>query len=112
MLVDVVANACIVAHELIDLCMQTLDGLLTVHADGAMRAGEARNVDGQLVHLESDGLTGEILLKFGAEGTTLRGEGIDLLCTKEAISSVEFVASSEQLKQLEEVRVGERIETQ
>ncbi len=105
MLVDVVANSCIVTHELILLCMQALDRLLVVQTHCPIRTGKARNVDSEQVHLESDGLTREVLLEFGTKGTTLLGEGGNLLRTMEAISSVQFVAGSEQLKKLEEVRV-------
>ncbi len=106
MFVDVVANACIVAHELVLLCMHALNGLLAVQTHCPIRTGEARDVDGQLMHLESDGLLGEVLMKFGAEGATLLGEGVDLLWGKETICSVELVAGREQLEQLEEMGVG------
>ena len=106
MLVDVVANACVVTHELIHLGMRALDGLLAVQTHCPMRTGEARNVNGQLMHLESDGLTGEVFMKFGAKRTTLLREGIDLLWGKKTVCSVEFVAGGEQLEQFEEVGIG------
>src|SRR5215217_600091 len=98
MLVHVISHARIVAHELIGLCVHALDGLLAVETHRVVSAGKARDINGQHVQFGSDGLEREILLKFGAKGKTLLGEGSNLLFTKKTISGVEFVAFSEQLE--------------
>ncbi len=66
--------------------------MAAIHAHFRIHTGKARDVDGQLVYFENDGLTGEVFMKFGAEGTTPLGEEIDLLWDKETVCSVEFVA--------------------
>src|SRR5215217_5295964 len=98
MFVEGVSHARVVTQQLIHLCMHALDGLLTVETHRVVSAGKARDVDGQHVQFESDGLEREILLEFGAKGTTMLGEGSNLLFTKKTISGVEFVALGEQLE--------------
>src|SRR4051794_37549708 len=94
MLVDAVSHACIVAHDLIDFCMQTLDGLLAVQTDRAMYACEARDVHSQHVQFGSDGLLREVLLEFGTECATRVCEGIDLRWPEESVSGVECVGAA------------------